>query len=61
MLILTPTFTGKEQPFSSLPYFFNDIQHHKKQFLNPQHVMFGKLNKNASLYVRVYQYATLQS
>lgn len=44
----------------SLPYFFNDIQHHKKQFLNPQHAMFTnrKLNKNAPLCVCVYQYTT---
>lgn len=39
-----------------LPYFFNDIQHHKKQFLNPQYVIFAnrKLNKNAPLRVCVY-------
>lgn len=43
ILILTPTFTDKEQQFSLfLLYFFNDIRHHKNQFLNPQHVMFGK-------------------
>jgi len=63
MLILTLTLLAKNSSFllPFLLYLFNDIQHREKQFSNPQHVVFGKLNKNAPLCMRLYQYTSLQN